>query len=92
MIVNCYKGDALDKGNYGTLKMSEQVMKGVETVLEKLLRVTINEMQFGFMPGQSTTEAIFIVRRLQEKYLGKHKKLYFAIVDLEKALTGYQER
>ena len=67
--------------------MLDHVMKGVGKVLEKLLRdrVTINEIQFGFVPGKSTTEAIFIVRQLQEKYLGKHKKLYFASVDLEKA-------
>ena len=45
----------------------------------------IDEMQFGFMPGKSTTEAIFMVRQLQEKYLANHKKLYFAFVVLEKA-------
>ena len=40
-------------------------------------------MQFGFMPGKGTTDAIFIVRQMQEKYI--KKKLYFAFVDLEKA-------
>ena len=33
-------------------------------------------MQFGFMAGRSTTDAIFIVRQLQEKYLAKNKELY----------------
>ena len=42
-------------------------------------------MQFGFMPGRSTTDAIFIVRQLQEKFLAKGKTLYLAFVDLEKA-------
>ena len=42
-------------------------------------------MQFGFMPGRSTIDAIFILRQLQEKFLGKKKNLYFAFVDLEKA-------
>ena len=42
-------------------------------------------MQFGFMPGSGTTDAIFILRQLQEKHLAKNKKLYFAFVDLEKA-------
>jgi hypothetical protein len=32
-----------------------------------------------------TTDAIFIVRQLQEKYLGKNKELWMAFVDLEKA-------
>jgi len=42
-------------------------------------------MQFGFMPGKGTTDAIFSVRQMQEKYGCKGKKLYFAFVDLEKA-------
>ena len=42
-------------------------------------------MQFGFMPGRGTTDAIFLVRQLQEKYLGKKKNLYFAFIELEKA-------
>ena len=48
-------------------------------------RVDIDAMQFGFRPGRGTTDAIFILRQLQEKYLVKHKVLYFAFVDLEKA-------
>ena len=42
-------------------------------------------MQFGFMPGKGTTDAIFTVWQMQEKYGCKRKKLYFAFVDLEKA-------
>ena len=89
ILVNCYKGkgDALDRSNYRGLKLLDQVMKVVERVIEKLIRemVSIDEMQFGFMPGRGTTDAIFILRQLQEKYLAKRKNLYFAFVDLEKA-------
>ena len=42
-------------------------------------------MQCGFMSGRGTTDAIFIVRQLQEKYLTANKPLYMAFVDLEKA-------
>ena len=35
-------------------------------------------------PGWGTRDAIFILRHLQEKHLGKHKPLCFAFVDLEK--------
>ena len=45
----------------------------------------IDSMQFGFMAGKSTTDAIFIVRQLQEKYLVRNKELWMAFVDLEKA-------
>jgi len=42
-------------------------------------------MQFGFMKGKGTTDAIFIARQMQEKFTAKWKKLYFGFVDLEKA-------
>ena len=42
-------------------------------------------MQFGFVPGKGTMDAIFMVRQLQEKFLEKRKDLFFAFVDLEKA-------
>ena len=87
--INIYKGkgDALERGNYRGLKLLDHVMKGMERVIEKIIRerISIDDMQFGFMPGCGTTDAIFILRQLQEKHLAKNKKLYFAFVDLEKA-------
>ena len=47
--------------------------------------VSIDDSQFGFIPGRGTTDAIFVVRQLQEKYLAANKRLYMAFVDLEKA-------
>ena len=48
--------------------------------------VSIDDSQFGFVPGRGTTGAIFVIRQLQEKYLAANKRLYMAFVDLEKAL------
>ena len=81
------KGDALDRGNYRGLKLTDQVMKLLERTLDFYIRkmVDIDEMQFGFVPGRGTTDAIFIVRQMQEKHLAANKPLYFAFVDLEKA-------
>ena len=45
----------------------------------------INSTQFGFVAGKSTTDSIFIVRQLQEKYLVRNKELWMAFVDLERA-------
>ena len=42
-------------------------------------------MQFGFMPGKGTTDAIFTMRQVQEKHQAKKEKLYYAFVDLENA-------
>ena len=88
-ILNLYKGkgDALDRGSYRGLKLTDQAMKLMERVLDTFIRgmVNIDDMQFGFVPGQGTTDAIFILRQLQEKHLAAHKPLYIAFVDLEKA-------
>ena len=88
-IINCYrgKGDSLTCDNYRGLKLLDQGLKVVERVVESFLRsfVDINCMQFGFMPGRGTTDAIFILRQLQEKFLEKKKDLFFIFIDLEKA-------
>jgi hypothetical protein len=65
----------------------EYCLKILEKIVEERLRKTtkIDEMQFGFMPGKSTVDAIFIVRQLYEKALEGNKKLFCAFVDLEKA-------
>ena len=43
-------------------------------------------MQFGFMPGKGTVDAIFIVSRMLEEYQKKDKKLYVRFVVMEKAV------
>ena len=55
----------------------------VESLIRQ--RVEIDEMQCGFMSGRGTTDAICIVRQLQEKHLTANKPLYMALVDLKKA-------
>ena len=48
--------------------------------------VSIENSQVGFVSGRGTTDAIFVVCQLQEKYLSVGKPLYMSFVDLEKAL------
>ena len=81
------KGSALERGNHRGLKLIEHPMKVLERIIETLIRKTvdIDAMQFGFCPGRGTTDAIFILRQVQEKLLAKGKTIYFAFVDLEKA-------
>ena len=45
----------------------------------------IGEEQFGFMPGKSTTDGIFTLRILTEKYSEKQRELHCVFIDLEKA-------
>ena len=79
--------DNIDSDLQYTLELIDQVMKVLERVVESLIRqrVEIDEMQCGFMSGRGTTDAIFIIRQLQEKHLTANKPLYMAFVDLEKA-------
>ena len=80
------KGDALERGNYCGLKLTEQVMKILERIADGLIRqlLSIDNSQFGFIPGRGTTDTIFVVRQLQEKYLAANKRFYMTFRDLEK--------
>ena len=45
-------------------------------------------MQFGFMSGGSTIEAIFILRQVQEKFIGtKRRDFYFAFLPIWKKIS-----
>ena len=50
--------------SYRAIKLLKHGMTVLEQVLEMRIRdpVKIDEMQFGFTPGKSITDAIFIVR------------------------------
>ena len=71
ILVHVYKGkgDPLVCGSYRAIKLLEQPMKVLERVLEKddqMSGVSIDDMLFGFMPSKGTTDAIFIMRQVQE--------------------------
>ena len=84
------KGDAMECSKYRGIRLLEHGMKLYEGILERRLRniVEIEDYQFGFCPGRSTTGAIFVMRQLQEKYHEKNKKLYHIFIDLEKAFDS----
>ena len=88
------KGDALDRNNYRGLKLTDHVQKVIERVVENIVCETVNidKMQFGFCPGRGTTDAIFILRQLQEKYLAKQRKLCMAFVNLKKTFDRVPQK
>ena len=55
-----------------------------ERLFEHRIRqqLEIDDMQFGYIKGKSTINAIFVVRQMQEKFTVKSKKLYIRFVDL----------
>ncbi|KAK3521658.1 hypothetical protein QTP70_014697 [Hemibagrus guttatus] len=71
----------------------EKRVEGVNSVEQKGDKVDepyneameICEQQYGFMPRKSTTDAIFTLRILMEKYRDGQRELHCVFVDLEKA-------
>ena len=62
-----------------TMKLWERI---IEAILREITKIADN--QFGFRPDKSTTEPIFVLRILHEKYREKNKELHMVFVDLEK--------
>ena len=81
------KGDPTQCKNSRGIKLLEHGLKVLEKVLDNRLRklIKICDTQFGFSKGKGTMDAVFVLRQLQEKMLEKQKKIYVALLDLEKA-------
>ena len=87
--------DSLDCGSYTAVKHLERSMAVIEQGLAKRIRVQVNidDRQFRFTPrftprytpSNSTIDASFIVKQLQEKLKSKDKTFFYAFVDLVKA-------
>ena len=83
-------GDAKNSSCHRAVKRPEHGMKVVKMVSGKrhCRIVSVDEMQFDFMLQRGTIDAVFILRRLQEGYDAKWKKLYMCFVDLMKSLEA----
>ena len=81
------KDDVQERQNYRGIKLLSHTMKIWERIVDKRVRgeVEVAEEQFGFMPGRGTTNAIFILRQMAEKYRKKGIDLQMVFIDLEKA-------
>ena len=83
------KGDVQSCSNYRGIKLISHSMKLWERVVERRLRseLTFSEQQYGFMPGKNTTDALFALRVLMEKYREgqKYREGHCVFVDQEKA-------
>ena len=69
-------GDQVDEPHYKIV--------GEDNRSKDKKEVTIAEQQFGFMPGRSTTDAIFSLSMLLEKWTEGQKAVHCAFIDLDK--------
>jgi hypothetical protein len=81
------KGDVQNCTNYRGIKLMSHTMKLWERIIKYRLRgvTNVTENQFGFMPGRSTMEAIFLIRQLMERCREQKKDLHMIFIDLQKA-------
>ena len=72
---------------FKSVESKSSTMKIWEKITEVRLRdrVKISKQQYGFMPGKGTTDAMFALRMLMEKYSKGQRELHCVFVDLEKA-------
>ena len=73
------QGIQVDESYYETVGESNTVDSRIRN------EMTIAEQQFGFMLRRSTTDAIFCLRMLMEKWSEGQKAMHCVFIDLEKA-------
>jgi len=66
--------------------VSSHLLFSLHSVSRIRQQIKTDEMQFGFMKGKGTTDAIFMARQMQENFRVKGKKLYFGFVDVPSVL------
>ena len=88
------KGDPMECGSYRGIKLLEHAMKVVERIFEHRIRqqIEVDDMQFGFVKGKGTTDAIFTVRQMQEILELKERSSTLALWIWKKLLIGFREK
>lgn len=64
-------------GKYRHTRQVENGLKILERVVEEIIK--IDDMQFCFMIGRETTDALLVVRQLQEKTIGRKQTFVLSI-------------
>jgi hypothetical protein len=81
------KGCVQSYTNYRRIRLMSHTMKLWERIIEHRLRgvTNVTENQFGFMPGRSTMDAIFLIRQVMERCREQKKDICMVFIDLKKA-------
>ena len=83
------KGNPRLPENYRPISLLNTLYKVYAGILKRRLESGIDhklsQLQFGFRTGKSTTQAIYIIRRLQDMAEQDHHHFHFLFLDWEKA-------
>ena len=81
------KGDERNCNVYREVKLLEHAIKIVKWVLARKIRELGNAvtMQLSFIPCRGMTDALFVLRRMQEQYRDKKKNCICFFVNIENA-------
>jgi len=96
VVLPIYEGkvDPIKCGPYRGIKLLEHAMKVAERISEHRIRqqIEIDDMQFGFMKGKGTTDAIFMARQTQQNFRLKVRSSILFLWIWRKFLMGCQEK
>ena len=84
----------MECGPYRGIKLLEHAMKVVERIFEHRIRqqIEIDDMQFRFVKGKGTSDAIFMARQMQEILELKVRNSNLVLWIWRKRLIGFQEK
>ena len=54
--------------------------------------VDIDKMTHGFMPGKGTVDAVFVLRRLSQKFRAKNELFFLYLLTWRRHLIGCQRK
>ena len=95
LVIPVYKkGNTSDPGNYRPITLMNHMAKLFTSVLNARLmkwsteNETITDSQFGFRSGFGTSDAVFAMHSIIQRYLNNKKMLYCCFVDYKKAFDS----
>src|SRR6218665_2180707 len=86
------KGDRTVCSNYRAIRLLSVPGKVYTKVLQQRLKRYVEESmskeQAGFRKGRGTTDQIFVIRQLSEKYIEQNRTLYHNFIDYKQAFDS----